>query len=131
MSIIDKTNVENNAWLCFANGQNIPVFAEGKTGTFDGYLSIIDGVFSLRELQFNNTGACIFATNIVDLSTLQTSKSNHLTIIAPNFIHHNKNDLREKNITIISNTNLRDISYALQNDDNYNSLNNIKCVIYF
>ena len=120
----------NNAILVFENGVQIDVAAYGKTGFFFGYLNIIDGIFSISNLQdYDSNETKFFATNEAVVRIDDTKTNNHIILIANSFLRKRVN---MKNITTISNLTPKKISFILTGkSDNFALCNGIKCALFF
>lgn len=139
MNIVLNKNYENdtdkNAWLCFEDNKKIAVKAVGKTGIFPGYLTFIDGDFFVSELQKNSDERQIFVTNCINITIGKLQKNKHIVCIAENFneIENEKENVDSlfNNATFVVNFQPELISCLLNNSDEYKTLNNLKCVLFF
>ncbi len=129
-----ETDGDKNAWLCFENNKKIAVKAVGRTGTFSGYLTFVDGNFFVSELHENSDERQIFVTDNVNITIGELQKNKHIICMAENFndIKNNeKSDSILKNATFVTDFQPELISCLLDDSNEYKTFNNIKCILHF
>ena len=139
-SLFDDENIRQKStyigneigWLCFQGGKKIKVQARGKRGIYYGYLTIIDGLFSVADLNDNCDGMRFFVSDNVDIELGNIRKCKPTIVIAESFLINEENaDFALKNIVLVSNFQPEQISLLLDGSEEYTKFNNIKCCLYF
>ena len=132
--LFDRKNTDENknAILFLGNDKQIKVKAYGKHGIFKGYLTFIDGLFSLEELQNNSNEMQFFATENINIELGAFDKTKHIVCFAKNFLHIDDNieDYCD-NATLITDFTPKDVSFCFDQTIEYEKYNHIKCVLYF
>ena len=90
-----------NAILLFKNGKYLKVYATGKTGIFTGFLTIIEGNFSVSELQEFDNEYHFFLTNqsYILIDKLKTNK--HIVVMANDFLKEKNANIDIGNVTLV------------------------------
>ena len=128
----NNDNSENNGWVLFQNGIKMPVNACGKKGIFCGYFSVINGIFSVEQIQQNGVEQQIFTTDNCDIEVGNLSNIRHIIFIGENFIHRNNDeDTNLKNATFITGLKAYELAITAKNTENSNAINNEKCIIVY
>ena len=120
-----------NAILLFKNGKYLKVYATGKTGIFTGFLTIIEGNFSVSELQEFDNGYHFFLTNqsYILIDKLQTNK--HIVVMANDFLKEKNANIDIGNVTLVGCC-LQDITNNIMGDDcSFGACNDIACLLFF
>ena len=135
-----NNNMCANAYLLFSNGKKIKLKGYGRPGIFCGFLTFINGDFTLEELRYNGSferTKQILCYDNVDILVGEEKKEKNnneeknlivLTSFLPNDIDFD--DERLKNITIITGFD-KQIIESIFECKNYIDKQNIKCCIVF
>ena len=126
---MSKNVKTNNALLFFENGTKINVHAQGKNGIFPGFLTFVEGTFSVKELQLYANKFQFFATNNNVVETDSVDSEKHIVVMANNFDINTKNKI--DNLTLVSNFTPESISFLQNHDKYFDKFNNVKCVLFF
>ena len=139
-SLFDDTNIGQKStdvnneigWLCFQGGKKIKIQARGKHGVYYGYLTIVDGLFSVADLSDDCNGMQFFVSDNVDIELGNIRKCKPTIVMAESFLVNEKNaNFASKNIVLVSNFQPEQISLSLNGSEEYTKFNSIKCCLYF
>lgn len=126
-----KLSDRQNAILLFKNGKYLKVYATGKTGIFTGFLTIIEGNFSVSELQEFGNEYHFFLTNqsYILIDKLKTNK--HIIVMANDFLKEKSASIDIGNVTLVGCC-LQDITNNIIGDDcSFGACNDIACLLFF
>ncbi len=127
----EQPTKENNAYLIFKNSIKIPVIATGKKGIFCGYISVINGIFSVEQIQKNSIEQQIFTTDNCDIQVGNIKSNKHIIFIGQNFVHNKKKTENLKNATFITGIKAYELAIKVKDNENPATINNEKCLIVF
>ena len=139
-NLFDETNSENDSandanaigWLCFTGRKKIKVHVQGKRGIYYGYLTIVDGLFSVAELSNDCDGMHLFLSDNVDIELGKIRKCKQTVVIAESFLINERNaNFAYNNIVLVSHFQPEQLPLLLEESEDYEKFNNIKCCLYF
>ena len=123
----------SEAILVFSDSKYLKVRAIGKLGVFYGFLTFIDGVFDLQELQEYGNQYQFFITSndIVDVAG-RIIKNKHIIVIANHFTADCMNYANDnKEVTLIDGLNQQDVANLFKESGDCMAVNKIKCALLF
>ena len=126
----DSYKDDYNAFLFFENGEQIKVKACGRRGIFVGFLTIVNGVFSVAELQDCSNRYKFFITNENNIQIGDLKNEHHIVVIANCF--SNYDIYKTNNVTFVTDLTPQIINNLLYKNNNIHcSCNNVKCILCF
>ena len=130
LKLFDAENT-SVAILFFENGKQVKVYAKGKRGVFFGFLTIVEGMFSVSELQEYGNGWQIFTTNQSNVQIGNIRADRHIVVMAPSFATADNSINDQQDITLVYGFTPDMISYQINNDDIFSKTNNVRCALFF
>lgn len=121
---------ESNAILFFNNDETINVNVKGKHGTFYGYITFIEGEFTISDLQNNGNEMQFFATDCVNIEIDKQQNRKNIIVIGKSFVNFDQK-YNSGNITLVNGLSPENISNFINNDNDFLKLNHQKCALFF